>query len=329
MRKTLSFVLCVALTTSAAYPDKLSDSDRETLLETLERLIANADATVDARFRMALAAYMQAMTSDDAAMELYLKCVEKVNFTDADKKSADFREWKKNESERLSSEGFKLALRFQLRWLVLTLKASSDKADPKLIGAEAETTVDAMFAEATKFKTYAEVLNQSVIGTVFAKSYELGKIENSKFPKSPMELESIYEQIIMPPLRNPASVEALRTAWIKRITQEGIKTEMLALSAKNKGKEQDKGKAKEKEETEKALENFTTDTLPALRWKMELDLFANGDENGAAVRMLNHIQQYLTHHSAREWTEQFMGLLKPKPKVAPAPNPAPPAAPAP
>jgi hypothetical protein len=44
---------------------------------------------------------------------------------------------------------------------------------------------------------------------------------------------------------------------------------------------------------------------------MELDLFRNGDESGAAVRMLAHLEKYLAHPSARDWGKQFEALLKP------------------
>ena len=60
-----------------------------------------------------------------------------------------------------------------------------------------------------------------------------------------------------------------------------------------------------------------TETLPELQWQMEMDLFRNGDEGGAAMRMLAHIEKHLNHKSAREWGEQFKNLLSPKPPRAP------------
>jgi hypothetical protein len=61
-----------------------------------------------------------------------------------------------------------------------------------------------------------------------------------------------------------------------------------------------------------------TETVPKLQWEMEVDLYNSGDERGAAVRMLAHIEKNIAHPSAREWGEQFKTLLKPK--AAPAPT---------
>ena len=63
------------------------------------------------------------MGTDEAAMDFYLKCIEKVNFEDQQKKNADFRDWKRKEGDKLGDPGFRLALRYQLRWLILTLRA--------------------------------------------------------------------------------------------------------------------------------------------------------------------------------------------------------------
>jgi len=50
---------------------------------------------------------------------------------------------------------------------------------------------------------------------------------------------------------------------------------------------------------------------------MEVDLFRNGDQSGAAARMMNHLEKYIAHPSAREWAKQFEVLLKPVAFVTP------------
>ena len=127
--KPTCLILAAALSLSSAHADALSAPEREALLQKLEEMRANAESKVDARYRAAIAAYQAAMASDDAAMELYLNCVEKVNFKDQQRKNADFREWKRREEDRLSDPGIGLALRLQLRWLILTLRAASEKTE--------------------------------------------------------------------------------------------------------------------------------------------------------------------------------------------------------
>ena len=54
---------------------------------------------------------------------------------------------------------------------------------------------------------------------------------------------------------------------------------------------------------------------------MEVDLFTHGDESGAAVRMLAHLEKHIAHPSAREWSDELQKKLKRATPVTP-PNPA-------
>lgn len=313
MRILATTLLASALIATHAPSEPLSSADREALLESLEKIRENADSKVDARFRLAIAAYREAMTTEDAAMEFYLKCIEKVNFEDQQKKNAEFREWKRREGDKLSEQGFRLALRYQLRWLILTLQAASEKSRSSGLVAEAQEVVDSIFRDAVKLGEHGQTLGQPVTSTVFARAYELGNVENEKWPLSPIQLEQVYNEIIFPLYRNPSGLASLRAAWIKRIQQEGIKEEAMGG---NGGGGRRNGPQPPPREGDK--ERFVMETLPELQWQMETDLFRSGDEGGAAVRMLEHIQKHLNHRSAREWGDQFKNLLNPKPAPAAA-----------
>ncbi len=54
-------LVCAALLGTGLHAQELSSADREALLEKLENMKKYTDATVEARFRVALAAYRQAM----------------------------------------------------------------------------------------------------------------------------------------------------------------------------------------------------------------------------------------------------------------------------
>ena len=295
-------VLSAAIGLTAAHADPLSSADREALLGKLEELRNAADSKVDSRFRVALAAYRSAMSSEGTAIEFYLKCVEKVDFEDRQRKSADFRDWKRKQSDRLSEPGFKLALRYQLQWLTLTLQAASSKADRPALAAEAQVVVDSIFRDAVKLEGQGGVLSQSVTSTVFARAYDIGNVEITDWTESPVQLDRVYNQIVFPRVRKAGQTESLRAAWIKRIQQEGIKIE--AWGGGGRGR---KGGGSQEYET------FVSETLPDLQWRMEMDLFRSGDEGGAAMRMLAHIEKYITHKEARAWGEEFKNLLKPAP----------------
>ncbi len=310
--RCLPILVCLALGLSRAHTEPLSSSDREALLDNLEKVRETANSKVDARFRLAMAAYTEALGSEDAIMELYLKCIGKLNFED--KKPSEFREWKHKEADKLKDPSFHEALRIQLRWLVLTLRSCSDKADMAAIGNEARSVLDELFGAAVRLQGQEQTLNQAVTSSVFARTYEIVLPDKAKLPSSPMQLDRVYSQVIFPPLHSPSQIEALRAAWNKRIQQEVIKFE--AWSGRGgPGKGPPDPKSPE-------FEKFVTETVPELEWQKETDLFRNGDETGAAKRMLAHIEKHLDSHSARAWGDEFKNLLAPK-TSAPAPAPAP------
>lgn len=299
-----------ALILNSVHAETLSSADREALLESLSKLRDSAETKVDAKFRVALAAYRTAMGSDAAAIELYLNCMERVNFDEANKKSSEFREWKRKEAEKLSDPALRLALRHQLRWLVLTLQAFPEKADRAKLAPEAQQAVDAIFNEAQNFSGQDDLLGQSVLATVFAKAYDINRIKIENWPLSPTLLDPIYEQIILPPLRKPARLAELHAAWTKRIQQEGARVQYWS---KNRAEDR-KGAAG----PSPAYTKFVEETLPKLQWDMELDMFRSGDESGAATRMLAHLEKHIAHPSAKAWSDQLGQLLKPD---APATTP--------
>ncbi|MGL4400411.1 MAG: hypothetical protein ACRCXD_11120 [Luteolibacter sp.] len=316
-------ILCPALAMQGLRAELLSDADRETLLENLDKLKDGAEATLDARFRLAIAAYRNAMTSDAAAIELFLNCTEKVNFKDEQMKAMDFREWRRKEDERLSDPALGLALRHQLRWLVLTLQAASEEADRAKLAVEAQNIVDAIFSDPEKLSGQEKTLGQAVTSSVFAQAYDINSVKVEKWPLSPIQLEQIYTEILLPPYQKPGSTSQLRAAWIKRIQQEGAKVEHMADDRRRNG-----GNNRNEEREEKRVgmasalrppevERFIADTVPKLMWDMEMDLFTYGDQTGAAVRMLAHLEKHISHPSAREWGEELRKVLTPPaPKLA-------------
>ena len=322
MRMTMKIpivLLCAAFMSQSARAENLSDADREALLDNLEKLRDAVSSKQEGKYNVALAAFRSAMSSDEAAIELYLNCTEKVNYDDQQKKSQEFREWKRKESEKLSDVSFRRALRFQLSWLVLTLQAAAEKPDMVKLTREAEEIVDSIFRDAESMASQEQLLSQPVTGSVFARAYEINRLKLENWPLSPVQLDEVYSQLIFPPLRRPSQIAALKSEWIKRIQQEGARRQNWGESGRaddHKGGNSQGAHAAE-------YEKFLTDTRPKMQWNMEVDLFHYGDESGAAVRMLAHLEKYIAHPSAREWGEQFKALLSPKP-VSPTPPAAPP-----
>lgn len=305
--KTLLLTAIATTALTHLHAQELSNADRETLLDRLEKIRETADSTADSRFRLAISAYRAAMASNAEAIDFYLKCEEKVNFADLGKDNSAFRDWKRKNSDKHSDENFRTALRQQLRWLILSLEAASTKTERSTLSVKASEAIDSILSQAPDFKRHQRILSSSVTGSIFAKAYDLTSIKVDNWPLSPIPIEAVYEKVIFPPLRTPETTDSLRSAWTKRISQE------LILLDEWSGKPNEKLKTGEHSPQ---YEKFLLDGLPKMQWEAEMDIYTAGDEKGAALRMLAHIEKNITHESAPKWAQDFAGLLQPEVSLA-------------
>jgi hypothetical protein len=324
-----AILLTLALASTNIHADPLTANERQELIAKLTTIKKDADERIDNRFRMAIQAYRKAMASNEAAIDLYLKCVEQVDFKDKLKSGSEFRDWKTSQDANLSDPSFKLALRHQLRWLILTLQASSKNPDKPALARESLEIIDSIFLDIKSVQSQSKLLKQNAISSVFAQAYELNNLK-TQWPGAPLQLDAIFNSVIMPPLRNPNQTTALRTMWIKRIKLEETNALGWTDESPHKNKKDHNQIQEEREQARDQRtineEVFNNETRPKLLWEMETDLFKNGDESGAAKRMIEHIQKFITHKDVRNWTQQlsdFLGDGAAKTSAADTPPPAP------
>lgn len=298
--KLLTPFILAALTCSQVFGQEkpLSETDRDSLLERLKEIQETSDSTVQGRFGTAMTAFRNAMESDAATHDLYLQCIEKVRFEDEAKKTNEFREWKRKHKERTDSPGYRRALRYELTWLVLTMEAARSKGAAASMGSKCLAVLDSILKDTDDLKGQESTLQGKAGDSVFAKAYGVDNINPAEWPQSPLDIAGIYDLIIMPPLRKPGTLDELRQAWKKRIGHEGL----LLESWTNEGSDGSDRKP--------AFEKWKMDGLPGLTWAMEVDLFNNGDEKGASIRMLEHLKTHLKHQSAPKWIAQFTTLVE-------------------
>ncbi|MGB6223485.1 hypothetical protein [Haloferula sp.] len=302
--KRLLVLTCVALTATAFAEGPLSEPEREALMDKLNSLREAAKTNVATRFSGATAAFKQGMASNSAALELYLKCVEKVNFEEKNRSGQDFREWKRR-SRQLEDEAFAMALRHQLNWFSLTLKAAANPGDIAELSPEASKMLDSLMVTAAEVDSRAarDQLKKPVTSTIFAQAYGLGGLKIKDWPMSPLPIKDVYDQVILPPLRTPKTTLALREAWISRIRGEDLT--VMRWSG-------DGDRAKD-DPLSPQYAKFLAETKPELIWEMEVDVFKAGDQRGAALQMLEHLEKHITHHKATEWERTFRELVDPTP----------------
>ncbi len=287
-----------------AQTDNLTEADRIALLDQLEKIQKQSDDRVSGLYRRAIQDYRAAIRSDDATMDLYLKCYEKVHFEDEKRKSQEFRDWKRKNKQRLSSSSMRMALRHQLSWLLLSIEAARREGDVSELGDRAIQHLDQIFQHAETLKEHRAVLGQNALSSVFAQAYKLN-IKVKDWPKSALDIAQIYDKVVMPPLRQPDRISRLRTAWKQRIMHEGMVFEKWTEA---------KGTTIGKKDALRSpqMEKFLSITRPQLQWEMEVDCFEAGDERASALRMLKHLETNLTHKDAPQWIKDFQAMIQPE-----------------
>ena len=199
----LSLLLAPLALPLSAEPEKLSDLDAQLLLEKIKELQEGSDERISARYKTAVSAFRSAVQSDTATHELYLKCIEKVNFEDEDRKASEFRDWKKRHKERTDTPAFRRALRHQLNWLLLTLEAASNPDQTSKLWSKALDQIDTIFSDAEDLRGSQSILQQTVTNTIFAEAYNIEGIELGEWPMAPLQLEAVYEEAEYPLVIDP------------------------------------------------------------------------------------------------------------------------------
>lgn len=304
-----SLLIILLILPMISHGQGLSEQERDALLKRIQAIQEQAKSNVDQKYRAAMSAFSSAMDNSNEAFSLYMKCEEMVNFEKKNKKPSDFREWRLKNEERLGDPAFRLALQYQLRWAVLSLKATAKDADREQLALEASGIVDAIVQDAEKLAAHKGVLTQGALSSVFAQCYNINGIEVKNWPPAPGQFDVIYDTLILPPLRRPDRVTHLSNFWQKRIAQQGE-----IVTAWNSSDKTKSGGAPSGE-----YEKFVSETVPQLRWDAEVDIFKAGDQRGSATRMLKHIEANINHKAAPKWIQTFATMLEQKDAPATAP----------
>jgi hypothetical protein len=300
-----TIILCLAALALplplGAAPEKLTPLDAQLLLEKLKQLRDGSNERISDRYEAAHRAFRAAIQTDAAAHDLYVDCIEKVQFEGENRKASDFREWKRRHKDRTDSPAFRRALRHQLNWLLLTLEAASEPEKRDKLWPKALERIDLIFKDADDLLGEQGRLRQDVLDSVYATAYGLNGIKLADWPTAPLQISMVYEQLILPPLRSPRTLTELRQAWEKRILHEGSVHNLWGRPSRGSGGRE--GRPAE-------LDKFLAVRRPQLQWEMEMDLFSVGDQKASALRMLKHIEKYVAHENCAEWITSFQSAVR-------------------
>ncbi|MCH2064755.1 MAG: hypothetical protein MK194_13665 [Roseibacillus sp.] len=308
MKPPVLFLFALLLLPVSGEPEKLSALDVQLLLEKIKDLREGSQKRVGARYTTAHSAFRAAIQSDAAAHALFLNCTEKVQFEDKQKSGSEFRDWKRRHKERTDTPSFRRALRHQLNWLLLTLQAASEPKERDNMWTKALDHIDTILKDAEDLEGSQHLLRQNVLNTVFAEAYSVDNIDITDWPNSPLHLEAVYEGLVLPSLRSLKTLSQLEQAWERRILHEGTMIEIW-----NKPK-----KGLSRPEHSAPMEKFLEVRRPQLQWQKQMDLFQVGDQKGASLRMLKHLETYPSHRDIATWIAEFQSAVKSQSAPPPA-----------
>ena len=291
-------LLLIALGVNISEAQELTDVDRDLLLDRLKEIQESANNASRGKFSAALSAFRAAATSDNSTHDLFLQCVEKVQFKDEAKKAKDFREWRKRHKDNRDGPGFRRALRYQLNWLIKTIEVSQNPDSKERMPEVAISAIESILGDAKILEGQKGILQADVLGSIFAQAYELRGVSTENWSNAPFQISSMYEDVILPPWQDPEKITMLKKGWDKRIEHTG-----LAIKLFNVGRNDDRIP-----EFEKWMDAGRLDLL----WSKQIDLFKNGDQRASALAMLDQVKANLVDERAKGWILDFTNLIEGK-----------------
>ena len=291
--RSIASIFAIALFAGSA-PDlvaqnTLTESDKKMILERLEKLATTHREAKFARYAGAVAAFHEASQTPAKAYGFYLDCIKLVNFDQQGKKFSEYREWKERNIQRVRATEYQTMLQFQLKYLLLTIRALNME-DRSKIFPDLQTFLNAAVAKREYMKQEASGLNGSVSGTIFAKAYGLDKVlKDDRWEFAPLDIMGHYQKTILPILRERGDSKGIEHGWNRLINLE------IAIM--------------EPEEDEKVKFDFVKERLPTLHWSKWKDVAENGERAKAAMRMLELLENNLNHDDVEDWIYDLINVV--------------------
>ena len=276
-----------------AQEQPLTPSETDLLLDTVKGLQGKVKEQRYGIHASSIQAFRAASSSNTSAYEFYLKCYKEMNFTRKGARESEYLEWKKKNRDYLRSREHSVARRLQLQFLVLTLRAAqfTKKEDYYSIIPELTTLIDNALSAYPQLGSSRKILHSDAIGSTFGRVYDLQSTlnKNRNWARSPMDIDGIYDQTILPLYRSKERVSELSSAWDKRIAQR-----ITMVGALNRPDSETK---------------FVRDTLPRMKWEKNMDLLRAGKRRTALTAMVAIVRSNVEHENIDEWLDQLNGYL--------------------
>ena len=320
---SLPFVLN-AQTKPAAAPaveaPKLTEQQVSSVLGQLKLLESDILAKRGSNLTSILAKLNAALASEQAAAKFYTDCDLLVNSERKEESKAEARaraEQIERNLDRNSKGGGKadddgdngLALRFGLRYLIMTLEAHEAKDEEfKKMVPKLQAYINDLVASAPKLKGRAFGMIGRVCGgnSPVISAFQLDRYLNRKgWSRSPTDIAGFYSATIFP-IAEEESKDSLPALWDARINADAT--------------------FRKEDMTEPDFLLWSQNELPSLRWQRATYLYAKGPSAiNAMADMLKLIKDNPTHADAPNWVNELRILVNqssPTPATSEADKPS-------
>ncbi len=286
-----SILMVIGVNSASVLADPLSGVEKEGLLLELNTIQEVLDGNRVSLRTSAVATFQAAAANEKAVYEFFLQCHKQLKFDSRDASFSEFRKWRESNEKRMKSKTNLIAMRLQLQYLVLSLRAA-EGVKPEVIMPELEIFVANIASHAKDLESGGmRTLQGSVKKTIFAEAYKLDKsLEMENWSYSPGDYGSVYEKAIFPYIRG-AKPETLAATWDRRI---GLEKRFLLATQEN---------------NPIALQKFDTERLPQLLWQKAVDVYKSFSEQQAAKSMLQMVKVNPDHPNIKKWVDEFRALL--------------------
>lgn len=318
---TLTLPLALLIGSAHLHAETLSPADEQKTIEWLEALKDKISGNKTDRLSAAKSRLNSAASSEDSAFSLYMDALQKINFTDKGATGAEFATWKMgdNQKAKFSKPGFKRGLRYACQWLLLStgVRSEEDKENTLNVTSQALSILENIKSDfsGTARMDFDDSLTGGPAGLI-AQYLKIEDLKPKRWVASPINIGSVFDSMILPNLRETADIKAYRDAWTKRIDLEDaiIITPSVTQGIDIPQSNPDSGRSKDRNgrsssprspqataggggiagskgtsiDSKKVEDQKQRrlDALSDLKWQMESECFALGDEKVAVQNMM-------------------------------------------
>lgn len=291
--------LAVTLVNAAAFsclaqseePFRLSKEQAEIMLKEVRSIGKSASDEYMSKLNAAAPLLKAASKDPDDAVDLYLDCVEIVEYDRKGRRGSEFKDWKEKNEERLKSDCTGLCLQFRARYFLLTMQASISKkledVQPALLDYLADVS-----KYRDELKKEIRRNNEPVDSCVISRRFGFDEELRVWFPWvfKPFSVDEIYEKTFLEPMRETGDPE-IEDIWRHRIARKEAEADLL-----------------DEESGEK--EQYESVELPRMRWKMFKDMLGTEKADKAIAGMYKLVKTGTSHPDVAVWAKELASKLE-------------------